>query len=707
MRKMRIRSERTPQIGDKFCCFDDTHDVLTSQGWVQINKLTTNHKVASLLSGNTLEYLNPLEIQEYNYTGKMYTIETNQISLKVTPNHRMYVGDRNGNNYKIELAEDIFGKRKKYLKNVENIRIDRKQLPRELKMNQFGEIQKYIVYDKYDNVKFEFDINEWLTIFGIWLAEGSLSNGRSVNFAVHKQRVREALENSCNILNIKLGKYKDHKDDILKNSYVINSVDIFRCLEPNYGESINKSLPEWVWFLNREQSKKLLHSMILGDGHIMKGTVTMIYDTSSIKLRDDIQKLSLHAGYSANWYLKYKAGHTTYIQNRNNEKITSTTDSYRLTIVTSQNNPLVNKNITNEGKNQCDNWEKFNGKVYCCTVPGDGVIYVRRNGKTVWCGNSRHGQKGTCGITLPHSDMPFTKDGITPDIIINPNAIPSRMTIGQLIECLIGKLSAIKGQETDGTPFSRFDLDSVKAELKALGYNENGYEYLYNGMTGREMKTMIFIGPTYYQRLKHMVNDKIHCLTMDHEVLTNSGWKFFKDITKDDMIATLKDNKLVYDHPIELLHYPEYKGKLYKIKTQMIDLCVTDNHRMYVSKVYGRKREWRPYQLIEASEIVGKQVRYKRDAENDQIDYIDFPDKIDITENKSMPEWVWKLSQQQSQQLIKNIKLDDSDCYYTTSIQFADDLMRTMFTCRMVLLIYHQIVINYGKLALLNQTICQ
>jgi len=83
------------------------------------------------------------------------------------------------------------------------------------------------------------------------------------------------------------------------------------------------------------------------------------------------------------------------------------------------------------------------------------------------------------------------------------------MTLGQLVECLVGKVAALEGQELDGTPFSKFDLNDIKQRLKAYGYEENGFEYLYNGMTGKKLKSMIFIGPTYYQRLKHMVADKI------------------------------------------------------------------------------------------------------------------------------------------------------------------------------------------------------
>jgi len=126
---------------------------------------------------------------------------------------------------------------------------------------------------------------------------------------------------------------------------------------------------------------------------------------------------------------------------------------------------------------------------------------IEQSGKT---------QKGTCGITLPESDMPFTARGVKPDIIINPNAIPSRMTISQLIECLLGKVAALEGHEIDGTSFVNFDLEVEKEKLKKLGFDENGCEYLYNGQTGKKIRLPFFMGPTYYQRLKHLVADKLH-----------------------------------------------------------------------------------------------------------------------------------------------------------------------------------------------------
>ena len=124
--------------------------------------------------------------------------------------------------------------------------------------------------------------------------------------------------------------------------------------------------------------------------------------------------------------------------------------------------------------------------------------------------SSRHGQKGTIGMVLHQSDMPVSKDGITPDIIINPHAIPSRMTIGQLMECLLGKVCVFKGLYGDGTPFNKLKIKDLEKILKENGFDKHGNEVLYNGQTGEQLNTNIFIGPTFYQRLKHMVNDKIH-----------------------------------------------------------------------------------------------------------------------------------------------------------------------------------------------------
>lgn len=113
-------------------------------------------------------------------------------------------------------------------------------------------------------------------------------------------------------------------------------------------------------------------------------------------------------------------------------------------------------------------------------------------------------------MTYRQEDMPFTREGITPDIIVNPHAVPSRMTIGHLIECLSSKVGCIKGSIADGTPFTEMRVEDITSELHNLGYQRHGNEVLYNPHTGEKLEANIFFGPTYYQRLKHMVDDKIH-----------------------------------------------------------------------------------------------------------------------------------------------------------------------------------------------------
>lgn len=159
------------------------------------------------------------------------------------------------------------------------------------------------------------------------------------------------------------------------------------------------------------------------------------------------------------------------------------------------------------------------------------------------------------------------------------------MTIAQLIECLMGKVGAIMGTEVDGTSFNEIDIEKVKDMLEKLGYERNATEYMYNGMTGQRLRIPIFIGPTYYQRLKHLVMDKMHCLTENHEVLTENGWIKITDVDINIKIATLKNNQIHYDHPTEIHKYENKQAKtLYHIQNDFIDLTVTDEHRVYVNK---------------------------------------------------------------------------------------------------------------------------
>jgi len=637
-RKARVRSERIPMIGDKYACYTSDHEVLTTNGWISIDKITTEHKVASLHNGNELKYINPKEIMEYEVKDneELYYVKSDKIDLVVTKNHRMWVRQPQ-NDYKIENAEDIYGLKKCYMKNVKTWK-PRKSLILKtftIKCDDGDENKKDLI----------FDINDWLIFFGIWISVGYIEEGKLYLLLSHERKFKQ----QKNILKEQFERMNIHyiKQQIcMYGEYFVDAwlIDDERltkyftqmCNNKNIINESDKILPEWVWNLTQKQCKILINIITYDQ---------QIYETVSEKIADDLQRLCLHAGWSCdkiviNTVEKFLNDITDVklveinkgVYNYENS-ITLNFNKYKLLINKTQNNPLVNENITTRGKNRNDNYISFNNdelkkciknKVYCCDIgSGNGVIYVRRNGYTSWSGNSNHGQKGTIGIMLDSVDMPFTKNGLVPDIILNPNAFPSRMTVGQLIECIMGKAAVLEGMDADGTPFEKYNFDSIGEILKKHGYEADGTEYLYNGMTGEKMKTKIFIGPTYYQRLKHLVADKIHCLNSNNtQVLTMNGWKCDNELTLNDKIAILKNDKLIYENPINIFRYSNYNGEMYRVKNDDIEIDVTTNHRMWVSELENKNSFfWSKYKFVEADKIIGKPVRYKRTAQWLNEDY--------------------------------------------------------------------------------------
>jgi len=488
--KIRVVQDRIPELGDKFCLTED-HDVLTNNGWKSIKDVTLEDKVCTLNDKQELEYSNPSQLYEFDCENEdLYHIKSQQIDLLTTQHHKMYVKTRNAKSFTLIEAKDIQGKRVQYKKDGSN-------------MNKDYQFTLDIEHHHSSN-NIELNMDLFLEWFGYWISDGWVYENKNSEYRIEVclciQKDRDRFTELSNGLGYNIYSSSDHTKLFITNKQLASYLFTYS------NGAIHKSLPDWVWKLSERQARILIKGLIAGDGTVMKNGVERFF-TSSVVLADQFQRLCLHAGWSANKKKIYDAGTKFIIKGKHTQ---ANADFWGLTINKHKNTPMVNHGHVKEQKIQIEGLVPFTGKVYCIQVPSH-IFYVRRNGKPVWTGNSnRHGQKGTIGALLRGHDMPRTESGIVPDMIMNPHAIPSRMTIAQNLEQLMGKTAAQSGAIGDGTSFMNdgSPQESIGGILEELGYEKYGNEVMYNGATGEQIPATIFIGPVYGMRLKHMVEDK-------------------------------------------------------------------------------------------------------------------------------------------------------------------------------------------------------
>ncbi len=495
--KIRIREDRLPAIGDKMACALPTQQVLTNEGWVEIKDIDiSRHKVATLDTDGNMCYEHPTAKFEYNHNGQMYSVKNKQVEVVCTLNHKLYVKRREkkkgDKDYELIEAQNVIGKMVRFQKSMENV---------------YPDVEWMELDDKY------YKMDDWLQLLGMFIADGSTNKAGSIQISALKDR--KIAFNTNTLTKLRLTYKYDNVQDrftILRGQHP----EIYDHLDNLSVGALNKYLPDYVWNLSKRQCIILLDALLQGDGHTYNDGFSR-YGTISLQLANDICRLAVHCGWSGIIKIASEPGdfpHMIRGSGKNKDKfhlIESKNTYYKISIIRKQNQPFINKKVNDSNKEELIDYE---GKVYCIEMPSSHLYYMREHNfaPSMLIGNSRAGQKGTLGLIIPEKDMPFTEDGLKPDLIINPHALPSRMTIGHLVEAIFGKACSLYGSYGDCTAFSSngSNFDTYGYMLTKMGYHHSGDQIMYNGFTGQQIYSEIYIGPTYYMRLKHMVKDKIN-----------------------------------------------------------------------------------------------------------------------------------------------------------------------------------------------------
>ena len=330
--KTRIREQRIPQVGDKFCISVSSY-VMTSDGWVQLRDITLQHKVATLRDGQYLDYVHPTNKYIFDcHDEELYHLDAQQVRIICTKNHKLYVKKRDRKEYEFVEAKDAFGKRVRHKKDATNDRLDQEFI-------QLGGTQ--------------YNMDAFLMLLGAFISDGYV--------------------------------WKKHR----RISICMQLVDYFKVLSVG---AAKKYLPQFVWELSQRQSVILLNALLQGDGSYNKNGSAGYY-TSSKQLAEDVQRLALHCGWSGTIKLVREKGFESFI-NPVVRKFTSNYDALVVRIVKKKNNPQVNHGHVHQQTRQTEEYVRYTGQVGCIEVPKTHLFFYKEDlySPPCWTGNSsRHG----------------------------------------------------------------------------------------------------------------------------------------------------------------------------------------------------------------------------------------------------------------------------------------------------------------------------
>ena len=488
-----IKTKEPMGIGDKLCYAKGT-DVLTTKGWKPVEQITIEDICYTLNSKDIIELHNPTQIYTYATGGEMYELLSQQVDLRVTVNHNLYVQLRGRKNFELVQASEAIGKRVRHKKDG----TWRGQTPEFFELPLLESLKEGKGYKQAQKASCRhtpIPMMAWLEFLGIFLANGSAT------ICVRKDR------NNSKEYIVSLASEKGQKHSISGDQYswiksVIESCGFSYHESPKYlritskqltiylkrfGHALNKYIPQEIFTYGKDAVAQLLKGLLGCDG-AKTNSGSILYTTVSKQLAEDVQRLCLHNGWSANIKERPPAeDHDTWHLR------------YNVQIVRSKNQPQVNHGHVKTQKGQSEKLFISEEPVYGITIPNH-ILYVRRNGKPVWSGNSgKFGNKGVVAKIIPDDQMIQDEQGRPIDVILTSAGVVSRINPGQVLEAVAGKVAYKTGKPILIENFSGKDnIKWAKDLLKQNGLKDK--ETVFDPMTNKKIPGVL-VGRSHLLKL--------------------------------------------------------------------------------------------------------------------------------------------------------------------------------------------------------------